>query len=195
MARRAKKQRAKKQPKKDSPSRGRRPQPPTSGEPSAPSVPAWRLVTREQLGVLMGVHPDTVTDNVRHGMPILRRGGAGKEGAYDAVACLDWQRSQIGKNAKDNAQTRVANLSADLKALELELQQGRLVPREQVVREVQAFGKGLSAMIRALPRRAVQAGVIEPEQEGALADVCTDVLREISQWQTEKDLPKGPKAA
>src|SRR5687768_9128441 len=63
--------------------------------PAVP-VPAWRLVTREQLATLMGVHPDTVTDNVRRGMPMVSKGGHGKEGAYDAVACLDWQRSQLG---------------------------------------------------------------------------------------------------
>src|ERR1043165_8937740 len=121
------------------------------------ALPAWRVVTREQLAAAMGIHPDTVTDNVRHGMPILRRGGAGKEGAYDLVACLAWQREQLGKNKKDNAQTRVFDLTADLKKLELDLEMGRLVVREQVVKEVQAFGKGLQAMIRALPRQCVQA--------------------------------------
>lgn len=159
----------------------------------SPTEPGWQTVTREQLARLMGVHPDTVTDNVRRGMPIVRRGGHGQEGAYDAVACLEWQRSQLGKNAKDAAQTRVYDLTAQLKALELELQKGELIERATVVREGQVFGKGLLAMVRALPRRLVNAGVMPAEQESAAVDVCRDLLLEISRWQKPSDVLRSVK--
>lgn len=193
MAKRSRK--TKKKAAKTKPTTLRAPSPPTSADADLGSLPGWRVVTREQLAVLMGVHPDTVTDNVRRGMPIVRRGGHGQEGAYDAVACLDWQRSQLGKNAKDNAHTRLLDFQGQIKELELELKRGGIVPRDQVVKDGQAFAKGLSAMIRALPRRLVQAGVIPSEQEGAAAEVCRDLLLEISSWQTRADAEKADEVA
>jgi P27 family predicted phage terminase small subunit len=155
----------------------------------------WAVVTREQLATLMGVHPDTVTDNVRRGMPVLLRGGHGKEGAYDAVACLDWQRSKIGKNAKDNAQTRLFDLTAQLKELELDLQKRNLIPRDQIVKEGQAFVKAWTALVRALPRRLVQAGAVAVEHEAIADAVVRELLVEISGWQTSADAVKATKVA
>lgn len=149
---------------------------------------AWNIVTRQMLASLLGVHPDTVSDFVAGGMPILARGGHGKEGSYDAIACLDWQRQQLGKNAKDAAQTRALTASAELNELKLERERQELFPRDQLVREGQAFVKAWQAMLRRLPRRLLNAGLITRVQEPAAAAVVRDVLEESARWRTQADL-------
>jgi hypothetical protein len=151
-------------------------------------VEVWRFVSRDPLARLMGVHPDTVTAYVRQGMPVVQLGGRGAESIYDAIECLSWQRAQMGKNAKDNAQTRVFDLTAKLKEVELDLQLGKLVERDQVIKDGRAFAKGLQAMIRGLPRRLIQAGILEPMREHEAAELCRELLLEVSAWQSRIDV-------
>lgn len=133
------------------------------------------------------MHPDTVSQYTRSGMPVVKHGGHGAESVYDLVACMKWYRQQIGKNAKDEAQTRALTASAKLNELKLERERGEVWPREQIIREGQAYAKGWSAQVRSLPRRAVQLGIVNPENEPGLTSLCRDVLTEISQWKTSAD--------
>lgn len=50
-------------------------------------------VDRVQLAAILGVHPDTISDFARDGMPVLEPGGRGAPGTYDAVACSIWWRA------------------------------------------------------------------------------------------------------
>lgn len=161
---------------------------PPAPAPPVPDVTAWRQVNRQQLAELMGVHPDTVTDYARGGMPVIARGGAGREGVYDAVACLDWWRSQQGKNAKEAAQTRAYEATAALNEQRLQERRKELVARDQVVLAGQGYTKAWTAKVRALPRRFIEAGVITRDQEAAAATVCRDVLTEIASWRTMADV-------
>jgi len=151
----------------------------------------WPKVNRQQLSELLGVHPDTVSQYARAGMPIVKQGGHGAESVYDAVACLKWYRQQIGKNAKDEAHTRALTASAKLNELKLERERGDVWPKDQIIREGQAFAKAWSAQVRSLPRRAAQLGIVTPEKEPALTSLCRDVLTEISQWRTSADAHKS----
>jgi len=156
---------------------------------SAPTTSGqWLIVTRPQLAELLGVHPDTVTDYTRGGMPVITMGGHGVESAYDVAACLTWWRSKQGKNAKDNAQTRALEASAALNELKLKEQQGELVSREDVIASGQAYTKGWTAMLRALPRQCVNAGLLDRAQEGELLKLITPLLVEIAGWKTLKDI-------
>jgi hypothetical protein len=149
---------------------------------------AWRRINRVQLAALLGVHADTITDYTRTGMPVLMAGGRGREGAYDAVDCLAWWRERQGKNAKEAAQTRAFDASAQLNELKLARERGELWPRDVIVQEGQAFTKGWTAQVRALPRRARHSGVITTgEQEAALAALCRQILQEIASWKTAAD--------
>ena len=100
-------------------------------EQQAPSginpSPPWSHVDREQLAELMGVHPDTVTDFTRKGLPVITAGGHGQRSVYDAVACLAWWRERQGKNAKDAAHTRALEASAKLNELKYQRERGELV--------------------------------------------------------------------
>lgn len=154
-----------------------------------PSPQNWSRVNRLQLAQLLGAHPDTVTDHTRAGMPVVERGGHGKESVYDAVACLAWWREQQGKNAKENAQTRLFNANAENAELKLQRDRGELLSRETVIKEGQAYTKAWTAKVRAWPRRARQLAIITtPEQEAALTALGREVLTEIARWRTMADL-------
>jgi hypothetical protein len=153
----------------------------------AATVAAWRQVNRVQLSELLGVHPDTVTDYARDGMPVTTRGGQGKEGVYDAVLCLEWWREQQGKNAKEAAQTRAYEATAALNEQRLAERRKELVTREAVLLAGQAYTKAWVAKIRALPRRLVESGLIGREQEPQAATLLRDVLTDIAGWKTVAD--------
>lgn len=155
-------------------------------EPSGQEFKPWPLVTRQQLGALMGVHPDTVTDYVREGMPVVTRGGRGKESEYDSVKCLAWWREKLGTNKKETAQARAANASAQLNELKIQREREELLPRDKVVLAGQAVVKQWTSTIRGLPRRLTQSGILQRAQEPAVAQLLADLLREISQWRPVK---------
>jgi phage terminase Nu1 subunit (DNA packaging protein) len=143
----------------------------------------WHHVGRQQLAQLMGVHPDSVTDFTRGGMPVITRGGHGKESSYDAIACLAWWRAQQGQNAKEAAQARAANASAELNELKLKEKAGELWPKSAIAVAGQAVVKQVATTLRALPRRMTQAGLIQREQEAEVTTLLTDVLRTLMTWR------------
>ena len=158
---------------------------------AALSPTAWRLVNRLQLAELIGVHPDTVTDYTRGGMPTVTRGGAGKESAYDAVDCLSWWRAQQGQNAKEAAQTRAYEATAKLNEQRLLERRAELVTRDAVMLAGQAFTKAIAAKVRATPRRLVEAGLIKRDQEAAVAAICRDIQSEIATFKGSSVLRGG----
>lgn len=147
----------------------------------------WKLVNRQQLGLLMGVHPDTVTDYVREGMPVVTRGGRGRESSYDAVACLDWQRLKAGKNAKEAAQTALYTKNAELAQMKLDRERGELVSRDDVARAGRAYTAAWRAKVLGLPRRFVQVGLIAKADEPHAMAECRDLLTAIADWKTQDD--------
>ena len=158
-----------------------------------PSSKTWSRVNRQQLAQLLGVHPDTVTDFARSGMPVIERGGAGRESVYDAVECLTWWRERQGKNAKEAAQTRAYEATAALNEQRLQERRKELVARDQVILAGQSYTKAWTAKVRALPRRFVEAGVLTREQEEAAAKVCRDVLTEIASMRMVAGVPLTPR--
>jgi hypothetical protein len=156
-------------------------------KPAAVDPEAWRRVTRQQLAALLGVHPDTVSDYSRAGMPVIVRGAPGKEAIFDAVESLTWWRARQGHNAKEAAHTRALDSTARLNELKLETQTGKLVPLEEVILAGQHYTRAWTAKVRALPRQLVQAGFVARECEASVAAVCRQLLEEISNWRTVRD--------
>lgn len=162
----------------------------------AKKIEAWRRLNRVQLSDCMGVHPDTITDYAKQGMPVVSRGGRGRESAYDAVECLAWWRERQGKNAKEAAQTRLYENNASLAELKIAREEGAMVSRDEIVHDGQAVIKGWAAQVRVIPRQARHAGIIEtPEQEAGLADLVRHILLEISSWKVVADIRRSTKEA
>jgi phage terminase Nu1 subunit (DNA packaging protein) len=159
-------------------------------ERKAAASDKWRRVNRVQLAEAMGVHPDTISDYTRLGMPVLSQGGAGKESTYDLVDCLEWWRDNQGGNAKDRAQTRALNASAKLNELKLLRETGELFTREQIALEGQAYTKAWASMVRSLPKRMRQLGYLAAQHEVGAVSLCREILTEISGWRSLADVQK-----
>lgn len=156
---------------------------------------AWRKVDRIQLATVLGVHPDTVTDWTRAGMPVLVQGGAGQRSLYDLPDVMQWWRGQQGLDDKEKQQARAYKAQAEMNELKIQRERGQLVRRDQVVREGAAYTKGWTAMIRTLPRRLRIEGVITRELELKAVELCREVLSEIARWQSIEDVEASAKAA
>ena len=151
----------------------------------------WKHVDRIQLAELLGVHPDTVSDYTRDGMPVITRGGRGRLSKYDAVECLDWWRERQGKDLKEVAQTRAYTAQAELNELKLAVQRKELYLAEEVILAGQTQVKSWTAKVRALPRQMVQSGVISRDVEQKASDLLRALLSEISKWKTIADAKKS----
>jgi hypothetical protein len=167
---------------KKAPQPAAKPRPRKAQPPADPS--AWRRVGRLQLAELIGVHPDTVSDYTRGGMPTITRGGAGQESVYDAVESLAWWRAQQGHNAKEAAQTRAYEAAAKMNEQRLMERRSELVSRDAVLLAGASYTKAWSAKVRSLPRRFIETGLITRAQEGIVSTLCREILTEISSWKT-----------
>lgn len=137
---------------------------------------------------MLGVHPDTLSDFTREGMPVVDRGGRGMKSTYDLVSCAAWWRQHKTElAAKDVAQARAFKATAEINELKAAEKKGELVPREEVIREGQNYTKAWAAKVRGLPRQLQLAGVITRDQEPAIAAQCRELLTDISSWQSVDD--------
>ncbi len=174
----------KKAPKKKAPAKKRA----KKKTPRKRSAPEAHRVDRLEIAKLLGVHPDTISDYTRNGMPVITRGGAGRKSVYDAVECLAWWRAQYRQDKKDAAQTRAYGAQAELNELKIATQKSELIPLDDVILAGQNYTKAWTAKIRALPRQMVQAGLIPREREAGVTAMLHALLLEISRWET---LPRG----
>lgn len=169
--------------------------PAAGGSPDAPAQPpvppdphAWRVIDRDQLAELLGVHPDSISDFTREGMPVETRGGRGAKSVYDAVRCLAWwRRNKTELSAKDAAQARALAATAEVNELRAAEKKGELISREEVVREGQAYTKAWATKVQGLARQLLLAGIITRDQEAKITAACRDLLTDIASWQTVAD--------
>lgn len=153
------------------------------------------LVDRRRLAGLLGVHADTISKFAAEGMPVARPGRGGREGLYDVEACLAWQHENAGLDAKDAAQTRLYSQNADIAEMKADSMRQELFPRQQLVREGQAFTKAWAASLRKLPRMLVNEGHVTRENERAVAALVRQFLDEASRWKTQADLKRAERDA
>lgn len=150
---------------------------------------AWRMVDRDQLAELFGVHPDTVSDFTREGMPVTERGGRGVKSVFDSVACLTWWRlNKTAMNAKEVAQTRAFQATAEFNELKVAERRKLLIQIDAAIRAGQADRSAWVARIRNWPRELLLAGHVTREQEAALGTFVRELLVEIANWKTLADV-------
>ena len=137
------------------------------------------VVDRVTLGRLIGCPPNSVTTYTREGMPVLAAGRRGLAGQYDAIACLTWWRVKKRESPERERMRRDASI-ADINGRRLAEMEGRVVPREQVIREVQAFTKTLAEHVMALGRRMVLLGIIPGARQPDVEAVCGEALEEMA---------------
>jgi phage terminase Nu1 subunit (DNA packaging protein) len=152
-------------------------------------------MTRPQLAAAFNVSEMTITRWERDGMPVARRFTRGRSTLFSRAGVEKWRDSHQVSDQPDGVKLTIAKARlADAQREKVELdnaeRQLQLLPRDQIVREVAALMKGLTAQLRSLPRRAVQTGAINGDQVVGLEELVREILIEISLWKTVADLPK-----
>jgi hypothetical protein len=163
-------------------------------EPPAQPQPALETldIPRPLAVRLLGVSDRTFTRLESEGVFRAKEAGAGgRQSVYDAPAMVasyiaHVERKLTGSN--DTPRDRRDRSQAELNELRLARERGELLPRDQVVREGQAFVKATMAKLRALAPRLVRAGLIKRTDEGAVAALVREAQEEMSRWQNLTDL-------
>jgi phage terminase Nu1 subunit (DNA packaging protein) len=146
-------------------------------------------LTRPELAEAFGVIPGTITRWERDGMPVAKRFTRGRASLFDLQAVKAWRdavdaKAEAEQLSLTDERAKLAQKQREKIELELAVRRGELVLRDQVIREVDAFAKGVTAKLRSLARRAAQAGIIQPDQVAGLESLCREMQEEISRWKT-----------
>jgi len=166
----------------------------------SPNGAAPLVVDRRALARLFGCSLRHVTELEAERVIVpLRRGRGGRPSTYalDAAvpAYLRRMTEAPTSGAEREARARRDRAQARLTELRIAKEEGALVSREDVVLAGQALLKGLQAQIRALPRRLVQAGVLDPAREAAAAALLRELQIEIARWTTLADAERAARAS
>jgi phage terminase Nu1 subunit (DNA packaging protein) len=150
------------------------------------------LLKREEIAEHFGVVPGTITRWERDGCPVAKKQTRGRHTFFDLDAVIEWnalrERSGLSLELERAKLTVLQQQKLDI---ELAIRRGELLPRDLVLAEGQGLMKALASKIRGLPRRLSQAGFISRELEASVAQICVDLLTEISRWETMGDLKKA----
>lgn len=158
------------------------------------------LVTRRDLAPLMNVHMQTVVKWEQQGMPIAKRGRAGKPSLYrvaDVRAWLDSREEAAQRTGLvDVAQERANKERAQARLAEqtFQMRQRDLLPRAEVEKVWAAEQAAVRTKLLAIPQayadRVFRAGTLDGVGgvEQALKEAVYEALRELA----DEDRPPQP---
>ncbi len=139
---------------------------------------------------LLGVHRNTTGAWLKAGMPIRRRVGRVTE--LDLGAALRWLRKRdetawearleaaVSSPDIDHARARKLGAEADLAELERDRKRGEMVQTDAVEARWGEMVHSIREGVMSVPGMAVQAGLIRPDQETTLDDLCRSALTLLS---------------
>lgn len=100
-----------------------------------------KIVNRKDIGEIMDVSQQTISEWLAKDMPVLDRGAAFVDGAYDTGACIRWRINQeLARAERERPRDRLDLANARLREQELELRSGKLV-------EASAVRNGLGRLV------------------------------------------------
>ena len=121
-----------------------------------------QTVNRSGLADVFGVALPTVDGWVRQGVPVVTRGGRGKQWEFDTAAVADWLRDKAvaeatGDVQADEAELKRRKLQAETTRAELELAKAKaeVAPVREFERAQAAAFAQIRANIMNVPQRAV----------------------------------------
>jgi phage terminase Nu1 subunit (DNA packaging protein) len=153
-------------------------------------VPASATVSRDRLAEIFGVHANTVALWIKNGMPVASR--KGRSSSIQIAAAIRWVRErdaaecerllEAARSSPDLDALRARKLEAESRIAEAEadLVEGRQVPAADVMDKLSRVVVAIREGVLSLGPRAVQVGIIPPDQEDRLGDLGRDVLRELA---------------
>jgi len=147
--------------------------------PQAPVLPT--AVTSTQFADLCGVNPSTVYAWTQRGLPTTRDAPLT---FVELAVGIQWLRAQDAatitelRAARDPDGAKVSKLVAEsrLKQLDVAEREGALVPADEVEARWIEMMTALREAVMASAGAAVQAGLVQPTQEGKLSDLLRDAL-------------------
>ena len=137
-----------------------------------------KIVNRQEIGEIMDVSQQTISDWLAKGMPVLDRGAAFSDGAYDTGAVIRWRVEQeLARASLEKARDRLDRATAELREMDLAKRRGELV-------EVDAMIKVWTSIVVAARLRVLALATAPDVPESfraTLADRVRDALRELSE--------------
>lgn len=124
----------------------------------------------------------------------LQKGTGRRCSVYDAAVIvaqyLERQQRQIAES-NELPRDRKDRSQAELNELRLSRERRLVLPREQVVQEGQAYITAVTAKLRSIPPRMVQAGVVTGQQAPVVEDMVEEAISEMAGWSTALELLKA----
>ncbi len=121
-------------------------------------------------------------------MPVAQKSTRGRHTYFDLEAVAAWdaaRRSADQTIDAANARARKDLALARLTEIKIDVEEGRLVPREAVVSAGRAYTIAWTAKVRGLPRRLVKEGLVEKASEAAVISVVREILEDIAAWRVD----------
>ena len=158
----------------------------------APLATPTLTVIRPQAVRLLGLKDRTFARLEAEGVLKATTPGTGRRpSVYDLYllvpAYLAHRERQL-RGSMEHPRDRKDRSQAELNELRLARERRELLPRDQVVRDGAAFVAAVTAKLRALPNRFVQAGLLAAEAERPAVEIVHGILGELARWRTEIDL-------
>lgn len=144
-----------------------------------------REVTAARFAELHGVHHNTVGNWLKAGLPVRRES---RVAMIDLAAGIQWVRARDAQAAEaaveemreradpKAVQTRKTAAEARLKELDLAERKGEIVTTSAVAESWAQQTIAVREAVMAVPGIVVQAGLVRPEDERAVGEICRDAL-------------------
>jgi len=150
-------------------------------------------VSLTEFAELTGRHRTTVQAWIRAGMPVKRaRGGARGAHVIDPGPAFRWLLERTEAACEERIAALTANpdaslararklaAEADLAELERDRQRDHLLPVDDVEARWMQVAVAVREAVLAIAGVAVQAGIIRPDQEATLDDLCRSALLSLA---------------
>lgn len=161
-----------------------------------------QIVNRADMAAIIGVVPNTITEWVRRGCPVLERGSHGREYQFDTAAVIQWRMDCLQSEMMeregaapdfDRDRARKMQADADLAEIERDLARGKVIERREVLAAVTSEYATVRTRLGSLP--GLIAPRVDPDRaveiQGVIAGIVDDVLLELSadaKWPSEDEL-------
>ena len=94
-----------------------------------------KIVNRQEIGEIMDVSQQTISDWLAKGMPVVDRGAAFTDGAYDTGAVIRWYvEQQLARAGRESPRDRLDRATAELREMDLAKRRGELVEVDVMVK-------------------------------------------------------------
>lgn len=141
---------------------------------------------------LLGISDRTFSRLESEGVINAAEKGTGRRrSVYDAVAIvaayLTRQEREI-RGSDESPRDRKDLSQAELNELRLDRERALVLPREEVVATGQAYIHAVTAKLRSLAPRMVQAGIVPAAQVPIVEEMVEEAISEMAGWSNELEL-------